>query len=979
MKTGRSTRNLLSVASSLAVAIACNLPFVANAEDLGAVPAPSPTPTASPAPAPAPASPPGPQDDRPARPLNGSVEPKWGNIRTFWGDSSPLWGNIRTFWGDVNPYEGDLGAFWGNIRTFNDGTQSGAVSPLWGNIRTFSGELGASWGNIRTFWGNIRTFSDAPGDYSTLAGMLDKMVADSNNFWGSAVQAQTGKSFADGFANPLLAKYGINLSEPSTLEKLDANTREHFFLEWYDGLMNYSGADHVDHWMSGINWSPAITQTIGEGKRSVVGLLDFSVTGGESTNVVKYDGISDFTTGHGSAVASLMVAAHDGKGVMGIAPMASVVAYNPFDSTGTAGWGDIRNGVLMLANNNASIINMSLGVPGWTLHQGWNEVFSDPAVAAATKSSVFVIAAGNDGITQTQNINWNFTTNPNFIVVGSVDPTGTVSSFSNRPGTACLLNAGQCTAGNELMYRFVTAPGEMILVSDGLGGVTRMSGTSFAAPLVSGTIALLHDRWPWLSNYPKETVDIILRSARDVGAPGVDPVYGWGILDVTGALSPLSFDGLKWYQYKDGKISEAQANKVRNPKEVEKWEAKGMFFYAYEDIGATFRDFAIPLSSKLVGTTALASTGSMEYLQAYIYSRFVAWVNAGGKTSGKGFTGFSTMSAPLYNTAGLNMTMAVAPRGRTVGFRQSNVPYQTRVSIAGPDDRVRLSFGEGDGAVLLGGNEGFGMASDYDPFVGGANPLLGYASGGGYMETSVKLDDRWNLSAGMTQRVLKRDLNELSYLDRVALGSIDPYQSGAQHLTVTYQTDIAKLSGSYTRLREANALFGVQSVDPSDFQDGATTDGVTLSGEVQLTPTLLVSATGTLSRTRPNGSGDSNLAIGSGGVVSSAFQFGATKQNLFGRGDQLRLTVSQPMHLEHGSIDLTTVQVINRQTGELGPVTQQFDLGAPRRQFVGELMYGRTMLDGAGQFMLFGRANLQGQQSDQLPGVMAGAGVRLAF
>jgi hypothetical protein len=325
-------RTGLMVASALTASVSLFAPQCASAQTA------TPTPTATPAPAPAPAPS---VTDRKIKALAGTVLPKWGNIRTFWGDSSPLWGNIRTFWGDVSPYEGDLSAFWGNIRTFNDGTTTNTVSPLWGNIRTFAGDLGASWGNIRTFWGNIRTFQEAPGDYATLADKLNAMISQSQSFWGSAVQAQTGKSFSDAFANPLLAKYGINLSDPSTLANLDVDTREHFFIEWYDGLMNYSGADHVDHWMNEIHWSPAITKTIGEGKRSIIGLLDFSVTGSETQNIIKYDGISNFTTGHGSAVASLMIAAHDGKGVMGIAPMASVVSYNPFDSTGTAGWGDI--------------------------------------------------------------------------------------------------------------------------------------------------------------------------------------------------------------------------------------------------------------------------------------------------------------------------------------------------------------------------------------------------------------------------------------------------------------------------------------------------------------------------------------------------------------------------------------------------------------------------------------------------------------
>ena len=120
-------------------------------------------------------------------------------------------------------------------------------------------------------------------------------------------------------------------------------------MDWYDGLMNYSGADHVDHWMKEINWSPALTQTLGGGKDTVIGLLDFSVTGDPARNIIKYAGISTVANGHGSAVASLIVAAHDGKGVMGIAPNASVVSYNPFDATQTASWADIKKGVLMLA------------------------------------------------------------------------------------------------------------------------------------------------------------------------------------------------------------------------------------------------------------------------------------------------------------------------------------------------------------------------------------------------------------------------------------------------------------------------------------------------------------------------------------------------------------------------------------------------------------------------------------------------------
>ncbi len=139
---------------------------------------------------------------RPVQALSDNIQPQWGHIRVFWGDNTPFWGHTRAF----------------------------------------AGYIGASRGHIRGFWGQIGGHSDAPQDYSTLSAMLSVMVSQSEGAFGAAVQAQTGKSFADGFANPLLNRYGISLTNPQSLANLDANTREHFFLAWWDGLMNSSGA-----------------------------------------------------------------------------------------------------------------------------------------------------------------------------------------------------------------------------------------------------------------------------------------------------------------------------------------------------------------------------------------------------------------------------------------------------------------------------------------------------------------------------------------------------------------------------------------------------------------------------------------------------------------------------------------------------------------------------------------------------------------
>jgi subtilisin family serine protease len=63
-----------------------------------------------------------------------------------------------------------------------------------------------------------------------------------------------------------------------------------------------------------------------------------------------------------------------------------------------------------------------------------------------------------------------------------------------------------------------------------------MSGTSMATPIVAGAAALLEGRWPALKARPATVADILLNSATDIGARGVDPVYGRGLLNVERAF-----------------------------------------------------------------------------------------------------------------------------------------------------------------------------------------------------------------------------------------------------------------------------------------------------------------------------------------------------------------------------------------------------------------------------------------------------------
>ena len=80
---------------------------------------------------------------------------------------------------------------------------------------------------------------------------------------------------------------------------------------------------------------------------------------------------------------------------------------------------------------------------------------------------------------------------------------------------------------NRGEYLTVAAPGVGIWTPSWLGGKYR-TGTSYAAPHVTGAVALIRKHSPQLGY--KELHRRLQRHSYDLGAPGKDPVFGWGLL-----------------------------------------------------------------------------------------------------------------------------------------------------------------------------------------------------------------------------------------------------------------------------------------------------------------------------------------------------------------------------------------------------------------------------------------------------------------
>jgi hypothetical protein len=924
---------------------------------MAALAAPTATAQTSPAPATVTTT----TTDAPPAPAGGPVEPVWGDIDAFWGDIDAFWGDIDAFEGDVNPFWGDIDAFWGDIDAFWGDIDAfgGGVAPLWGDIDAFWGDIDAFgggvaplWGDIDAFWGDIDAFGSDADDsaHQGLKESFNLLVERSASFWGDAVTAQTGKSFWDGFAAGVFEKHGIDLNDPATFNGFSGVDRTRFFFDWYDGLMEFSGRDHADWWMRATNWTPGLTRSAKAGAGTTIGLLDFTVTGSELTDNINsfqlagidlvYKGYNNPMLTHGEAVASLIASPHDGRGVMGLAPDAKIAAFNPFDSTGTASWDDIAKGIVTVNLQGASVVNLSLGVPGYALHPDWKALYSRFSVSALKTNTVFVHAAGNEGVTQTANIDWNFATDPVMLVVGSVGPSAQISSFSNTPGTVCLLNKGVCTQQNLLMNRFIVAPGEWILVSDGQGGVTRRSGTSFAAPQVSGALALLQGRWSWLKQKPRETADIILMSARDLGAPGVDPVYGRGLLDITASQSPLNYG--KLYQNttnNKGVVSKTPVT-LANPSQAGMlFATSGSTLIAFEDIGTTYRDFSVPLSA-ILQPAPVAKTTSL-----------VTKTTSKMKTTSKTFA-----DGQVANPFGwdLNMTLAERPVGEY--DLDSQLPFASNFSMTSKTG-VTMNFGDGLGAQAL--SRRTELAADrFDPQLGGVNPLLGLASGGAFASLDVPVLGTARLAFGATSRTAEAMYfdpvtGEERYLDN----TLAPYKASAAHMLLTQPvSQQLSLNVGYTFLQESDGLLGIQSTNPLAFADGAKTDAATVGLTWAASDRLTFRGSATLGRTRGQSTDAQMLAVHGDGIVTSAFEAAFDVDSVFARGDRARFALVQPMHVERGGLDLTNDEVIDRETGELGSVTRFVGVGGNARRLALETSYATPVFEGQGEVSGFVRA-----------------------
>jgi hypothetical protein len=208
---------------------------------------------------------------------------------------------------------------------------------------------------------------------------------------------------------------------------------------------------------------------------------------------------------HGTAVAS--ITAGQAGPFRGVAPGGRIYVADVYGKTGAGGAASaVAEGIDWLVRKGAPVINISLVGPSNKL--------TEAAVEAAIKKGVIVVAAvGNDG--------------PNSPPLYPAAYRGVLAVTGVDQNDHILFEAVRAT---QVTF---AAPGADIFAADGAAGFAKVRGTSFAAPIVAGQLALAHRRLD-----SKDAEAAILRLKREARAPtATDAAFGFGIVGDDARLS----------------------------------------------------------------------------------------------------------------------------------------------------------------------------------------------------------------------------------------------------------------------------------------------------------------------------------------------------------------------------------------------------------------------------------------------------------
>lgn len=591
------------------------------------------------------------------------------------------------------------------------------------------------------------------------------------------------------------------------------------------------------------------------------------------------------TVGHGTAVAGVAAAERNGAGIHGVAFAADILAIRAdalgpcFPST-TCGFAevDLLNALDYARQQGASVINMSIGGAA-----PLGAPFLAALQRAVNAGIIVVISAGNASGADPQ-YPARYAADPAYrgqiVAVGATNNADVIAAFSNRAGVAA----------ND----FVVAPGVSVLTTAIGGGYTTVSGTSFSAPAVAGAIAILRQRFPSLT--AAQIVDVLLDTARDLGAPGVDAVYGRGLVDLAAALSPL---GILQLALPDGDVpvagtglllGQAFGDALRGASAF----GRVMVFDSYR------RDFTYDMRPT-VQAARLSDTAALEALL----------LPDGRSSTQRRWTGIGSAGASFAQPRQDTRIVELGERraGPSTFWLQSDPRRLVRgAAYYGTAAAGAPAFLAPDAAVSS-------LALPQLRLVGSGS--------GGTVGTSVgaqRITAAWHRSDN--EPASSASLSQL-WLEGRAGG--------------------ARYALGLGLAREDHTFLGTRSGGAFGSFQATHTQFVTAGTEMPLAGRLSAFGAVTAAQTRPEAS--TGLLSGWSPVRASAFLAGIRMPDVATRGDRLSLVIGQPLRIERAEVD-AVVPVGLTAGGQVVTQRERIDVRPSGRETVLELAYSRPAARG---------------------------------
>ena len=415
------------------------------------------------------------------------------------------------------------------------------------------------------------TVSNADGSTTTNTYTTTVTTTTTTTTVTTTTTARTTKTYSDGtvvveLGDPVITAESTDAVETTSNEVLTASVTTEPTTDYVTAEFEFSTG------LGQIN-ADAAYERGWTGAGVTVGLIDTGIdtehTDFDQDKVTTIDfGYGTYDDhGHGTHVAGIMAASKNDEGVHGVAFDANIVSLKLCDYRGWCPGYYFDEAMLELSNNGVDIANLSANIHTQTYDEivgagifylegqpSFDGVADDTLLnykQAVDNGMIIVNSAGNRGRAYPDkpshyatrvDENGDLYLNGQWLIVGAVGSTNEIASWSNRAGHICSnleYTDGVATGCND-EYRirdfFVVAPGSGIYSTAVTGGNMPLSGTSQAAPYVTGSLAILKQAWPQLE--PEQLVGLITSTATDLGDEGVDDVYGHGLVDLDSATQP---------------------------------------------------------------------------------------------------------------------------------------------------------------------------------------------------------------------------------------------------------------------------------------------------------------------------------------------------------------------------------------------------------------------------------------------------------